>query len=650
MSDPMTAATNLLSAKKAGGRGKKGKKRGSPFPMRGVAIFLLLVVVITLGVAGAVAADPGVIAKGVTVNSLDVGGRTEEEAKRLLRERVAAMEISYVAKDARATLAPAGSRNDGRFAEFSVDAAVAHALSVGRGPGTISSLAERVRARFFGASVPLPYAIDKEAFRKALEHRLSTKTRPALNARLVVRNSSEGPRVTFEKEQTGIEIDYSVAVRETERRLTALAEEPVTVPIREVQPALTTKDIEPLAAGVASALAKAPLTLEVKGQTWTVSRDLLADWLGAVQSGAEPGSARLGIDQEKAGKFLSSRGSSLATEPKNAAFEMTDGKVTLFEPGIHGEALDVPGSITAIETAVFGADVGTGLPIQLAITSVRPEIDTADVNPYGIREIIGVGATNFMGSPKNRRHNIAVGAKAVDGTLVPPGEEFSLLKTLGRIDGTTGYLQELVIKENKTKPEFGGGLCQIGSTTFRAALASGLVITERRNHSYRVPYYERDGEGNNIGPGKDATIYDPAPDFRFLNDTGHHILIKTLITGNKLEFFFWGVKDGRKAEQTKARVYNIVAPPEKLVVETTDLPPGKEKCTEAAHVGSDAVFTYTVTYPDGTVKAEDFRSHYRPWRAICLVGVDPNAPPKVLGATTDASAVPSIDAQGASGN
>lgn len=646
MSEHGTAAANMLSAKKAG-RGTKGKKRGSPFPVRGVAIFLLLALVVGLGIAGTVAAAPGIIAKGVSVNNLDLGGRTAEEAKRLLKERVAAMEIAYVAKDARTTLVPAGSRNEGRFAEFSVDDAVTRALAVGRGRGPLASLAERVKARFFGAAVALPYSIDGAALQKALESRLSAKTRPARDAKLVVRAGDGVPKVTFEKELEGIDIDYATAVRETERRIMELVSEPVTVPVRAIKPALTTKDIEPLATGVISALAKAPLTLEVNDETWAVSRDLLADWLAAVPSGDDTGSARLGIDPQKAGKFLSSRGASLATEPKDASFEMKDGKVVTFVPGVHGEALDVGASIAAIEAAVFGD--AASAPVRLVITSVRPKIDTEDANPFGVKEIIGIGESNFRGSPTNRRHNIAIGAKSVDGTIIPPGEEFSMLKTLGTIDGTTGYRQELVIKGNETKPEYGGGLCQIGSTAFRAVLDSGLEITERRNHSYRVPYYERNGDGSYLGPGKDATIYDPAPDFKFKNDTGHHIIITTAIKGDRLTFTFWGVRDGRKADQTAARVYNIVQPPEKKVVEMTSLKPGEEKCTEKPHVGSDAVFTYTVTYADGTTKKEDFYSHYRPWQEVCLVGVDPNAP-KAQGLGTPDEGAQSVDVAGASGN
>jgi vancomycin resistance protein YoaR len=105
---------------------------------------------------------------------------------------------------------------------------------------------------------------------------------------------------------------------------------------------------------------------------------------------------------------------------------------------------------------------------------------------------------------------------------------------LGEIDGAHGWYQELVIKGNETVPEYGGGLCQVGSTSFRMALASGLEIVERRNHSYRVRYYEP--------AGTDATIYSPAPDFRFKNNTNHHILITSEIQGDMLAFYAWGTQ------------------------------------------------------------------------------------------------------------
>jgi vancomycin resistance protein YoaR len=147
------------------------------------------------------------------------------------------------------------------------------------------------------------------------------------------------------------------------------------------------------------------------------------------------------------------------------------------------------------------------------------------------------GESSFAGSPANRIHNIAVSVKRYHGLVLMPDEDFSFNQYLGDVDASNGYLPELVIKDNVTTPEFGGGICQVSTTAFRAALQAGLKITSRRNHSYPVAYYGT--------PGYDATVYKPGADFRFVNDTGNPIYITTKIVGAKVIFTIQGKKNGR---------------------------------------------------------------------------------------------------------
>jgi vancomycin resistance protein YoaR len=297
-------------------------------------------------------------------------------------------------------------------------------------------------------------------------------------------------------------------------------------------------------------------------------------------------------------------------EGKSGGLVLKDGKVESFTGGTEGVKID---GIATLQTVLAEWPATSTFPLLTIKTPAR--LSGVDPESIGIKELLGVGKSNFSGSPSNRRKNIAHGFALVDGSLIQPGEEFSLIKTLGPIDGEHQWLPELVIKGNETKPEFGGGLCQVGTTVFRGTLQSGLPVLERRNHSYRVRYYEP--------VGTDATIYDPKPDCRFKNDTGHPVYLHAYVKGDDAFVEFWGTKDGRKADfPEKPRVYNITAPPPTKLVETTDLAPGKKKCTETAHPGADAEFTYTVTYATGEVKTEVFKSHYRPWQAVCLVGVE----------------------------
>ena len=194
-----------------------------------------------------------------------------------------------------------------------------------------------------------------------------------------------------------------------------------------------------------------------------------------------------------------------------------------------------------------------------------------------------------------------------------------MIGALKPITVENGYLPELVIKGDEIKPEVGGGLCQIGTTTFRTIMNSGLPVTKRSNHSLVVSYYNDPANGN---PGTDATIYDPTPDLRFINDTGNYILFATSVDtkNNELKFTFWGASDGRKGSYSAPVVARWIPTGPTREVETTNLEVGKRSC-QSRHSGADTSFTYTVKKPDGSKIETVYESHYRPLPEICLVGV-----------------------------
>jgi vancomycin resistance protein YoaR len=267
-------------------------------------------------------------------------------------------------------------------------------------------------------------------------------------------------------------------------------------------------------------------------------------------------------------------------DPADAKFQITDGKVTTFSEAQVGISLDVPKSVQTIVDALGSNYVQSEQTIALPFNAKKPEIDYGDVNNLGISSLVGEGTSNFKGSPTNRIHNVKVGAARFNGVLIKPGEEFSFVKTLGEVDAEHGYLPELVIKKNVTEPEFGGGICQVSTTAFRAAIYSGLKITARKNHAYPVSYYNPQG--------MDSTVYIPNPDLRFINNTPGYILIQTNVVGTILTFDFYGTDDGRKI--------------------TIDGPKITEKQPDGA---MKATFTQHVFDKDGTEIIKDvFNSSY----------------------------------------
>lgn len=610
---------------KGGVSGSKKKKhsRKSPATVKWVAFFVFLAVVVALANYDLfVKGDGSLIKQGVTIGPVNAAGKTAESAKNDIGKFLSGYRLTYITSHGTESLGPFNQKSQD-IVNFHVNTATETAYRIGRHDSKIVSLAQRAGAAMLGAKVPIPFSLDDERLLDELRKRFGALVQPAKNAELrIVVDSSGEYTIQVTPEQIGTDFETENLLKKTRKRLRNLSSESIDVKINTDQPELTAEELRPLTGRVGRILEEAPQEVSIKELAWTISRSQLADWIVPIPDGH--GGWKVALDNNRMSKHLETYASSVAVEPKNAIFEMDEetGKVAEFSPGVNGEAIDVKESIQILRNTFMSenADKEDEI-IELPLAVQKPEITTAESNEYGIKDLLAVGESNFRGSPAKRRHNIATGAESLHGILIPPEEEFSLVKALGDIDAENGYLQELVIKENETKPEYGGGLCQIGTTTFRTVMNAGLPITERRNHSYRVSYYERDGDGNYIGPGKDATIYDPWPDFKFMNDTPAHILIQTEIDGNKLSFYFWGTDDGRTAEQGEVSVWNVEDPPPKKEVFTTDLEPGTWRCTEHPHPSASTVFTYTVTYPDGEVKEEDIYSYYKPWREVCLVGV-----------------------------
>lgn len=242
------------------------------------------------------------------------------------------------------------------------------------------------------------------------------------------------------------------------------------------------------------------------------------------------------LDENAISQYLSNLAKQFNKDPADAKFKIEDGKVSAFSLNEKGRKLDEEKSLELLVN--YFKDSPTKSFLDLPYREIDPEVSIDSVDSMGITTLIGEGRSNFRGSPKNRIFNIQVAIKRFDGVLIKPGEDFSFVKVLGEVDGEHGYLPELVIKKDKTEPEFGGGICQVSTTAFRAAINSGLEITARRNHAYPVAYYNPQG--------MDATVYVPKPDLRFKNNTSGYILIQTQIEGTELIFDFYGTPDGRK--------------------------------------------------------------------------------------------------------
>lgn len=305
---------------------------------------------------------------------------------------------------------------------------------------------------------------------------------------------------------------------------------------------------------------------------------------------------------------------------QDALFKFENGRVTTFRTSHKGRALNIEKA-----TAQFNAAVAA-LPhaplyhivIALPVEDVEPSVTTEKVNSFGIKELIGTGYSEFAGSIPGRIHNVALAASRINGVLIAPGETFSFDTAVGDISAATGYQSAYIIKEGRTVLGDGGGVCQVSSTLFRAALNAGLPIVERHAHAYRVHYYEEGG----FKAGLDATVFSPSVDLKFKNDTPGHILIqtKTDLSVPSLTFEFYGTSDGRSSQILNHVVYGQTPPPPDLYQDDPTLPPGKVKQVDFSAWGAKASFQYKVTRGNDTLQDQTFVSNFQPWQAVYLRG------------------------------
>lgn len=323
-------------------------------------------------------------------------------------------------------------------------------------------------------------------------------------------------------------------------------------------------------------------------------------------------SANFNLNYEEVDKLMAKIKSQIDQDPIDARFSFDGTRVDAFTASRDGKELDVA---KAKEDLVAGYQTGQSV-IILSVKTTKAKVTNESVNNLGIRDLLGQGVSRFSGSGEGRVYNLDLGSQRLNGVLIPPGEIFSMYKAIGDVESTTGFKEAYVILNGRTQVGVGGGICQVSTTLFRAALNAGLPIVERHPHAYRVGYYE-------IGtsPGIDASVYFPSSDLKFKNDTPNYLLIQTAVNlrTSTLTYSVYGTRDGREVSQSTPTVSNVRPAPAPLYQDDPTLPVGVTKQVDFAAQGATTSFTRTVT-KEGVVAQDTFTSVYRPWQAIYLRG------------------------------
>lgn len=316
--------------------------------------------------------------------------------------------------------------------------------------------------------------------------------------------------------------------------------------------------------------------------------------------------------------LLAGLAASIDIPAEDALFNFKSGRVSSFRPSKIGRRLNITNTndrFAALIKRIPRTPQQT-IIVPVVVDTIYPKITTDEVNDLGIKELIGRGYSEFAGSIPGRIHNVVLAASRINGVLIAPGETFSFTGTIGDISAATGYQSAYIIKDGRTVLGDGGGVCQVSTTLFRAALNAGLPISERHAHAYRVHYYEEAG----YKPGLDATVFSPSVDLKIKNDTPAHILIQAKPDTNKLALTFelYGTNDGRKAEIFDHQVWSQTPPPPALYQDDPTLRAGVIKQVDWSSWGAKTSFKYRVTRNHEVLQDTSFSSNFRPWQAVYL--------------------------------
>jgi vancomycin resistance protein YoaR len=329
--------------------------------------------------------------------------------------------------------------------------------------------------------------------------------------------------------------------------------EPVAMDLpTQVAPAdVTAKDLEPVIATVNSTMNRS-MRVTFENRVWRVDGLALVPYLTVenVVVDGEP-TVELGFDKQALASALRELyAGEINRDPVNATVRW-DNAVGLVATSASVNGITVNGG--AFATAVAEGFLGGSDEVKIPTVILHPDIDSNNLGALGINSVLATGDSNFVGGTWERDENIRVGASLLNGTLVRPGAYFSFNDAIGEITYDKGYQDAAVVVAEQVGRDVGGGVCQVSTTVFRAALLAGMPIGEWHHHTYRLSGYELDG----WGPGFDAAIlqYGSNPgdwaDFTFENFTDGWLYIQAYTDGTRLYVSIYGTDTGRSVSISK---------------------------------------------------------------------------------------------------
>lgn len=315
-----------------------------------------------------------------------------------------------------------------------------------------------------------------------------------------------------------------------------------------------------------------------------------------------------GYDKQQLINFVNGLQKEIDIPKKNASLVSRSGTVVIL-PHSTGKKLDFDKTILLADEHITKL---SNEELEIPVIEDKPTVFGNQL--IGFTDELSSFTTVFSIADSPRTQNIKLACSKINGTILNPGQVFSEDATLKSRTTANGYKMAKAYLEDQVVEEIGGGVCQVTTTLYDAALLANLNIIERTQHSMMVNYVE---------PGFDAAISDKGIDLKFRNSYKSSIYLNSLVDGNKITIAIFGKKEDRTQRvQLETEVTDIFYPgPDEVVIDSS-LQKGVRKVEVKSKNGYRASL-YKLIYKDGVLVSRDKVSQnlYKPIRGKVKIGI-----------------------------
>jgi vancomycin resistance protein YoaR len=552
--------------------------------------------------------NAGEVLGEVSVGGIELGGLSETQARRALQDleaELAGTPIVFDVQGTRFELLPSDIGFD-----LDDEALLAEALQHGRDGGMGGQFRWWIGNLGGGgaASVELAGTWDPAALEPYLETwEEEAVADPPFEGGITVQNGSVVPQ----DPRPGTGIDRQATIALVDAVMLDLGRPAITVPTATVSPVLSPSEVGTAVAN-AESLIRGQVVLSRLNPDVQIrfTREVLAAALRSeVVGAADNPQIELSFALEPLLEYLEPQRDEIEFEPVDAQVVIRPGDIPTIIPSRTGLLIDEDALAGAIQAAAASGSRTGPFPYK---EGALPAFSTEDAEALGIERLLYKATTFYTpgGDEKNlnRISNIHLIADLVNGTIVMPGETFSLNGHVGQRTEEKGFKKAgaiigAVIDCCDSPANWGGGVSQFATTMYNAVFFSGLEDIEHTPHTLYISRYPE---------GREATLGYPDPDLKFRNNTDAAVYIQTEYTDDSITVKFFGDNGGIVVESELSE-RRLFTEPFDYYDPDPDIPPGEQDVTSEGSPGWTVTVYRIITFPDGTETTESWMWRYHPW-------------------------------------